>query len=346
MQHRDLTSPNILNFDFIIGNDEFGLVEAIRLRNLENVKLAIAKGADVNENFGGIASPLIIACNIGHVEIVEYLLEKGADPNFKVLYNNNEVSPLSVSWYSKNYDLLEAIIRKGANLNLKLNHERRALTLLEIILRRRDENSKSQLETFKKKLEKTYQKIKVDLERLPRLVDGDSNITLQNNNQEFIEIEELCKSNPILSDLRQSLEEIYLIQSNQRLGIVGYSLATIHKTKDYCYTALALTASSVLIYSAYSGLVIHSAPYFPATFIGLGVNTPFASTIALTASVITPVALTALVGTAIITAAVGTLVYTYSNVVLPHGMMEGLRNVKSSFVDLVSNKEDRAIIKS
>jgi ankyrin repeat protein len=53
------------------------------LGNIEAVKQHLAAGADVNAKEGVGATPLPAAAFEGHKEIVELLIEKGADVNTK-----------------------------------------------------------------------------------------------------------------------------------------------------------------------------------------------------------------------------------------------------------------------
>lgn len=75
-----LTSCKTLNLQ--IGDD---LYNAIISNNLERVKEAVENGADVNEGSTLYAlheNPLLYSINNSYLEIVEYLLSKGADPNY------------------------------------------------------------------------------------------------------------------------------------------------------------------------------------------------------------------------------------------------------------------------
>lgn len=61
------------------------LVDALLLGNLERVKEAVDNGADVNKvsfRYGPCASPLLYSMRESQLCIPEYLLSKGADPNF------------------------------------------------------------------------------------------------------------------------------------------------------------------------------------------------------------------------------------------------------------------------
>lgn len=86
------------------------LCNAVSKGDLATVKKFIEYGADINERSNDM-TPLMIAARYNNVEIVEYLLSKGADVNFK---NESGMTALKCAIASKATDV-EAVLRsKGA----------------------------------------------------------------------------------------------------------------------------------------------------------------------------------------------------------------------------------------
>lgn len=56
------------------------LKKSVAHKRLEYVKRSIESGADINVDLG---KPLLVACTMGYVDIVEYLLKNGADPHVR-----------------------------------------------------------------------------------------------------------------------------------------------------------------------------------------------------------------------------------------------------------------------
>ena len=65
-------------------------------------------------------TPLHVASLYGHINLVEYLLEKKADVNAK---NAQDITPLHLACKNKSYDLVEYLIEKGADIDAKNNEQ-------------------------------------------------------------------------------------------------------------------------------------------------------------------------------------------------------------------------------
>ena len=86
------------------------LLKAIQEDNLELVKYHIDMGVDINyQHPEFLVTPLIEAAELGKVDIVEYLLEKGADPNIKAGFSAD--TALSVAKAKKHTSII-AILKK------------------------------------------------------------------------------------------------------------------------------------------------------------------------------------------------------------------------------------------
>ncbi|WP_457625261.1 ankyrin repeat domain-containing protein [Persephonella sp.] len=82
------------------------LIVAAQLGDIDRVRLAIAKGADVNyqDEKGGTA--LHWAVFYGHKEIVKLLLMQGADPYLK---DKNGISPVDVARINQKKEILKML---------------------------------------------------------------------------------------------------------------------------------------------------------------------------------------------------------------------------------------------
>ncbi|MDC0307390.1 ankyrin repeat domain-containing protein [bacterium] len=107
------------------GNPEadHALLDAAEGGYIEEVKQAIAEGADVNAKDGyrpvhklGL-TPLNFAAMFGHTEIAELLIDKGADANAKD--EKFGLTPLHNAAESGRKEIAELLISKGADVNAK-----------------------------------------------------------------------------------------------------------------------------------------------------------------------------------------------------------------------------------
>ena len=107
------------------GNPEadHALLDAAEGGYIEDVKQAIAEGADVNAKDGyrpvhklGL-TPLNFAAMFGHTEIAELLIDKGADVNAKD--EKFGLTPLHNAAESGRKEIAELLISKGADVNAK-----------------------------------------------------------------------------------------------------------------------------------------------------------------------------------------------------------------------------------
>ncbi|HBJ35850.1 MAG TPA: hypothetical protein DDZ51_14100 [Planctomycetaceae bacterium] len=88
------------------------LWEAARRGDLGKVKQAIESGVDVNEKTNYGASALSFAADRGHLEVVQYLLAKQADPNVKDSFYN--ATPITWAEIGNRYDIMKALVLAGA----------------------------------------------------------------------------------------------------------------------------------------------------------------------------------------------------------------------------------------
>lgn len=94
------------------------LQEVVRSGDLALVKEKVDGGADINDKGNGYftSTPLIDASHLAKLEIVKYLVEKGANINAKGIYGQTALH-LAVS--SGEIEKVKYLIEKGANINAK-----------------------------------------------------------------------------------------------------------------------------------------------------------------------------------------------------------------------------------
>jgi len=83
--------------------------------NLAGVQAELDKGVDVNKRYGGM-TPLHFAVAVGHKEIAELLITKGADVNAKGEWDR---TPLHAAATNGKKEVAELLIAKGADVNAK-----------------------------------------------------------------------------------------------------------------------------------------------------------------------------------------------------------------------------------
>lgn len=100
------------------------------LGNLEIAKYLHTKGADINAaaTNGSGYTAMTGAVTSGHAEIVKWLLENGAEPNYR--YSNN-YSPFLNAAANGHLEILKLLQSHGADLHAKTNDGKNALAYAE-----------------------------------------------------------------------------------------------------------------------------------------------------------------------------------------------------------------------
>jgi len=95
------------------------LFEAVKKGDIEQVKLLISEGADINGRDPNAQSALNLAVAGGHKDMVELIIEKGADINGKGRY---DATPLHDAAWLGQKEIAELLIGKGADVNILQNN--------------------------------------------------------------------------------------------------------------------------------------------------------------------------------------------------------------------------------
>jgi ankyrin repeat protein len=96
------------------------LIDAVRVGDLERVKLVIQKGADVNNCVYAYGwTPIFWAIERGQFDMCRFLLDHGADVNHK---SHNGWTPLMFAVYNRRIDIVKLLVIRGANVNHKNNN--------------------------------------------------------------------------------------------------------------------------------------------------------------------------------------------------------------------------------
>lgn len=131
----DANRPLTLNLQ----KSGFLLLSAAAEHGLVSLTRQLLKsGADVNGRMRGEDTPLMIACTAGHGEIVDLLLEAGADVNKKSSVSDEGdpgETPLMTAAADGNRDMIGTLLKHGADVKVKT---RRGRTALSLALFRRD----------------------------------------------------------------------------------------------------------------------------------------------------------------------------------------------------------------
>lgn len=103
------------------------LIDAAKRGDTAAVKAQLKKGINLNakENDKG-ATALIVASIFGHVDVVQTLLEKGADID---AHRKDGGTALILASIYGNYDVVKALLAKGADVNAKANNGATALIM-------------------------------------------------------------------------------------------------------------------------------------------------------------------------------------------------------------------------
>lgn len=89
---------------------------SIEYGNLEMIKYLLEKGADINVKNEDGSTALMTASMYGNLEIIKYLIENGADINAK---DNDDSTALIYASKWGNLETVEYLVKNGADINIK-----------------------------------------------------------------------------------------------------------------------------------------------------------------------------------------------------------------------------------
>ena len=98
--------------------EDFQIHDVASDGDIENLKILIQRGADLNAKNDEGWSPLHYAVGENHLEVVKLLLDAGANVNVK---ENRGISPLDFASMFGFFEIMKLPVAKGADLNAKDN---------------------------------------------------------------------------------------------------------------------------------------------------------------------------------------------------------------------------------
>lgn len=123
-------SNSNLNFIKEYNDPDYAIQHAIIRGDLNTVKEVVKSGYDVNKIIRRtLNAPLHLASHHGKLDIVNFLISKGADVNKKsrILEGSGEETPLHDAAHAGHPDIVERLIQAGANVNALDANERTPL---------------------------------------------------------------------------------------------------------------------------------------------------------------------------------------------------------------------------
>jgi lysophospholipase L1-like esterase len=84
--------------------------------NVQEIKMAIAKGAEVNCKDKNGNTPLNMVAKLSYYNLVKYFVEKGAEVNTS---NNDHITPLHYGVEYNNIKIVQLLLKKGANIDAR-----------------------------------------------------------------------------------------------------------------------------------------------------------------------------------------------------------------------------------
>ncbi len=105
------------------------LIQAVEDNNLIEVERLVVEGANVNLKNNDTNTILMWAVYLGHTEIVEVLIDAGANVNIQTI--NRGETALIMAVVNGYFDIVELLIVAGTDVNLKTNDGFTALSLAD-----------------------------------------------------------------------------------------------------------------------------------------------------------------------------------------------------------------------
>ncbi len=113
--------------------DEYGrssLWELSFKGDLQGVKEKLNEGADPNQGDDRGYTPLQVAIQEKHFEVVEYLLANGSDPNQKDINGNTPLWTAVTNW-AKDERIILWLLERGADPQIENNYENSPFSVID-----------------------------------------------------------------------------------------------------------------------------------------------------------------------------------------------------------------------
>ena len=105
-------------------------MNVIEFGDVECVKVFVENSGDVNYMEKNSGETLLIgAIKHGRLDVIDYLIEKGADVNLEGKYGNRPIYSVVCSGSSVSKDILEKLIKNGVKINAKNCHGENAILM-------------------------------------------------------------------------------------------------------------------------------------------------------------------------------------------------------------------------
>lgn len=111
------------------------LIIAIRDNDMEQAKLCIKEGVNINENYRDEGTPLIYALEKERIELAKIIIK--SKPDLSIIGSRKRWTALTLALYYKYFDIVELLLKSGADAN-KMDGESRCPIILAVVAGRKD----------------------------------------------------------------------------------------------------------------------------------------------------------------------------------------------------------------